>query len=869
MKNHFSRLSEFLARGVGYVFPPRQAIAAFYPGLARGAVWALIATAILATLTFIGLVASNASFEIEDIFQLVVLAISMTWADSPNFLSSQYAGELDSVLFELSVRPTLLVVLLAWIGYTAGKRFANSEAASPVSARLFAVGLGLGFAAGVVALTYAASSSPISGSLLGMANLPADLRFAWPDFLDVATAFLVVALPTWFGAWRQYSRALVGQFGPQKWLTAMISNFTVYYAATVTLLVIGVLIFQWIEPDFKPAVAAADPVELTKEMILGIAIVVLVILLYLPTILIAFGSLVAGYAWAPSFDGQTGQLLSSSLEFIQNSVGSFGVSLGKDLLFSLWNTNLIAWPAFVVSILVVAFLAAVAGSNATIATGYRVIGDQTGFKVLAKFTLLAFAVQSLTNFKFAYEYDSVSSAAGSDPEVVRPWLVFGISNASLVLISIVIFSAASLAGRFQPELFSGSMPRLARVSIPRVTTGDRSTAQQVLGLFVSAVVVISFLIPIGVASTERVLASVNTPARNGEALGEAVSVGDIAALREVFNSAKIKDLKWLPTESMQVALPGSDSQLEITMTNDLDKPWEVGNTDVNLKLSWLDGDKKIVYRFGLDSEVKQHLDQIDYVVFENETAPVSLYLKVGSALKQAKMVDISVNGQVVKEGEYSTLPGTYLLETKGFKLVAPESVSVNTTKPSIEVTLGEKLSLPSGAAEKLQVAIEKESGTCETLTEGGNSACFSRAAIASAGKLSSGDQVAKYFEVAETNYRLDSAECAAEGKDTLLSASTMTRKVDCTYTVTFNRVFYDFTTRKVPTYRTDFYYYLCGWNICVGSRQVKTGERDEKVRGEELGRGSYTSKVIISVIATGKLDDKNVFSVSNTRSEAK
>lgn len=869
MKNHFNRLSEFLARGVGYVFPPRQAIAAFYPGLARGAVWALVATALLATVTFIGFVASEASFEIEDIFQLVVLAVSMTWADSPNFLSSQSTAGLDSVLFELSVRPTLLVVLLSWLGYLAGKRFANSEAASPVSSRLFAVGMGVGFAAGFVALTYAASTSPLSGSLLGMAGLPADLRFAMPDVSDVATAFLIVALPTWFGAWKQYSKTLVGQFGPQRWLAALISNFTVYYAATVTLLVLGVTVFQLIEPDFQPAVAAADPVELTKEMIIGIVLVVLVILLYLPTILIAFGSLVAGYSWSPSYDGQTGQLLSGSLDFISNALAPFGIYLGNDFLFSLWNTNIIAWPAFVVSIVVVGFLAAVAGSNATVATGYRVLGDQTGFRVLAKFTLIAFAIQSLTNFKFAYEYNSAVAAAGSEPEVVRQWLVFGISNASLVLVSIVIFSAASLAGRFQPELFSGSLPRLAKVSIPRVTAGEKNTAQRVLGFFVSAVVVISFLIPIGVASTERVLASVNTPAKNGEALAEAVSAGDIAALRGIFNSAEIEDLKWLPTESMQVALPDSESKLEISMTNDLGKAWEVGNTDANLKLTWLDGDKKIAYSFGLDSAVKQYFSQIDYVVFENATAPVSLYLKVGSALKQAKMIDISVNGQVVKEGEYSALPGTYLLETKGFKLVAPESVNLNTSKASIEVTLGEKLALPSGAAEKLQAAIEKESSTCETLTAGGNSDCFSRAVIASEGKLSSGNEVAKYFEVVESKYRLDSAECASEGKDTLLSATTMTRAVDCTYTVTFNRVFFDFTTRKVPTYRTDYYYYFCGWYICTGSRQIKTGERDEKVRGEELGRGTYSSKVTVSVVATGKLDDKNVFSVSNTRVEGK
>jgi hypothetical protein len=305
------------------------------------------------------------------------------------------------------------------------------------------------------------------------------------------------------------------------------------------------------------------------------------------------------------------------------------------------------------------------------------------------------------------------------------------------------------------------------------------------------------------------------------------------------------------------------------MTNDLDKPWEVGNTDANLKLTWLQGEDKVVYSFSLKSEIKQHLGQIDYVVYENETAPVSLYLKVGTALKQAKMTDISVNGEVVKEGQYSALPGTYLLETKGFKLVAPETVTLNTTKSAVEVTLGEKLALPAGASEKLQASVEKESASCEKLTERGNSECFTRAAIASAGKLTSGDELAQYFEVAESKYRLDSAECQAEGKDTLLNATTMTRKVDCTYTVTFNRVFYDYTIKKVPTFRTEYYLYWCGWNICSGTRQIRSGERDEKVRGDELGRGTYTSKVTVSVAATGRLDDKNVFSVTNTRVETK
>lgn len=868
MKNHFDRLSDFLARGVGYVFPPRQAVAAFYPGIVRGAIWALIATAIFATISFIGFVATGAAFGIEAMFQLVVLAISLTWADSPNFLSQTGSG-LDSALFELSIRPTLLVVLIAWLAYLAGKRFANSEGASPVSSRLFAVGMGAGFAAALMALTYAASSAPISSDVLGFANLAADIRFALPDLADLTTAFLVVALPTWFGAWRQYAKTAAGQFGAQKWLAALISNFTVYYAVTVTLLVVGLTVFQLIEPDFKPAVAPADPVKLTQEMIVGIAIVILVILLFLPTLLVAFGSLIAGYSWGPSYDGQTGQLVSSSLDFVSNSLGSFGINVGNDWLLSLWSTNLIAWPAFAVSIIVVGFLAAVAGSNATVATGYRVNADFTGLKVLVKFTLIAFAIQSLTNFKFASEFNAATTASGEEPEAVRQWFVFGISNASLILVSLVIFSAATLAGRFQAELFSGAMPRLAKISMPRVATGEQTTPQRLVGVFVTTIVVASFVIPIGVATTERVLASVDSPARKGEALASAMADADVAALRDVFNSSKAKDLKWLPTQSMQVALPSADAKLEIEMTNDLGKPWEVGNTDANLKLTWTEGEDKVVYSFSLKSDIKQHLGQIDYVVYENEAAPVSLYLKVGAALKQAKMMDISVNGESVKEGQYSALPGTYLLETKGFKLVAPETLTVNTSKPTVEVTLGEKLALPAGASEKLKSAIEKESATCEKLTPKGNSDCFSRTTIAATGKLTSGDEVAQYFDVAESKYRLEGAECAAEGKDVLQTATLMTRTVECTYTVTFDRVFYDYTIRKVPTFRTEFYLYWCGWNICSGTRQVRSGQRDEKVRGEELGRGTYTSKVTVNVVATGRLDDKNVFSVTNTRAQAK
>lgn len=868
MKNHFNRLSDLLARGVGYVFPPRQAVANFFPGLIRGSIWALVATAILSSLIFIGFVASESAFGIEEVFQLVVLAVTMSWADSPNFLVSQSTQGLESVLFEISARPTLLVVLISFIAFLAGSRFAKSEGASPVAARLYSVGLGAGFAASLLGLALAASATPFSTRLATVLNIGSDVRIALPDALDLTTAFLIIALPTWFGAWRHYSKELSTSHNPQKWLTSMVVNFTIYYAIAVTFLVVGFSIFQWIEPDFQLAIPDAEPMELTKEMILGIAIALLVILLFLPTLLVAFASLVAGYSWGPSFDGQTGEFVSNGLSMITNSLSGFGIAVDSNWLLSVWNANLIGWPAFAASIVVVGFLAAVAGANATATTGYRVIGDLTGLKLLIKFTLIAFAIQALTSFKYASEFTTISANADQESETVRQWLVFGISNASLILISIVIFSAASLAGRFQQELFTGAMPRFAKLARPRVEVGQRDFVQRLLGALVSVTVLASFLIPIGVAGAERVIANLDTPAKNGESLASLVQGGDIAALKKAFNSAKVADLNWLPTSSLEVALPGDAAELTVVTTNDLNKPWQVGNTDANVKLTWTEGDKKVVYSFSLASEVKQHLSQIDYVVFSNESAPVSLILKVGEALKIAKMTDISVNGEVVKQGQYSALPGSYVLETKGYKLVAAETVSVNTNNSSeMTYTLGEKLSLPAGAADTLKKAVEKESETCAKIDEKGKSECFSRATVIGAGKVVSGDEAANYFEATSSKFKLESAKCEDGGKDTLITATSMNRKTECTYTVSFEQVFYDYKIRKVPTYRTEYYYYLCGWFICTGSQQIKTGERDEKVRGDELGRVSYNSAVKVNVIVSGKLDENDKFQVTNSRTE--
>lgn len=868
MKNHFNRLSDLLARGVGYVFPPRQAVTSFFPGVVRGSIWVLVATAVIAFLTFLGFLFSQLTFGIEEVFQVVVLAVTLSWADSPNFLVSQSSLGLEDLLFEISARPTLLVLLIAVIGYLAGRRFARSEGSSPVAARLYSVGLGVGFSASLFALALAASAAPFSSRLVNLLGISSDVRIALPDAVDLVTAFLVVALPTWFGAWRIYSKELSSQHNPQKWLISMVSNFTVYYLLVLALLIVGFSIFQWIEPDFQPAIPEAAPVELTKDSLVAIGLVLLVILLFLPTLLVAFASIVAGYSWSPSFDGQTGELVSSGLSMITNTLSGFGLSVDNDFLLSIWNANLLAWPAFAASVVVVAFLAAVAGANATASTNYRVMGDLAGLKLMAKFTLLALSIQSLTSFKYATEYTSSNVPAGQDPEVIRQWLVFGISNASLILISIVIFSAASLAGRFQQELFTGALPRIAKLSRPSISVGERGLPQRLLGTFVSTAIVASFLFPIGIAGTERTIASLDTPGKNGEALAKLVQDADIASLKEAFNSAKVADLKWLPTASMEVALPTDAAELTVTTTNDLEKPWQVGNTDANVELTWTEGDKKVVYGFSLDSAVKQHLSQIDYVVFTNEAAPVRLILKIGDALKSAKMTDISVNGEVVKSGEYAALPGSYLLETKGYKLVAGETVSVNTNNASeMSFTLGEKLALPAGAADTLKKAVEKESATCEALDEKGKSECFSRATVIGAGKLSSGDEVSSYFEAASSKFKLESSKCEDGGKDTLVSATAMNRQAECTYTITFEQVFYDFKIKKVPTYRTEFYYYLCGWFICTGSRQIKTGERDEKVRGDELGRATYTSAVKINVIVSAKLEENDEFKVTNARTK--
>lgn len=867
MKNHFNRLSDLLARGVGYVFPPRQALPSFFPGVVRGSVWVLIATAVVSSLTFLGFLLSQLTFGIEEVFQVVVLAVTLSWADSPNFLVSQTSLGLEDLLFEIAARPTLLVVLIAFIGYLAGRRFARSEGASPVAARLYSVGLGVGFSGSLFALALAASAAPFSSRLVNLLGVSSDVRISLPDTADLVTAFLIVALPTWFGAWRIYSKELSSQYNPQKWLISMVSNFAMYYLIVITLLIVGFSVFQWIEPDFKPAVPESAPVELTKEAIIAIGLALLVILLFLPTILVAFASIVAGYSWSASYDGQTGELVSSGMSLVSNTLSGLGVSLDNNFLLSIWNANLIAWPAFAASVVVIGFIAAVAGANATSATGYKVVGDLAGLKLIAKFTLLAFAIQSLTNFKYATEYSS-TAASGQDPEVVRQWLVFGISNASLILVSIVIFSAASLAGRFQQELFTGSLPRIAKLSRPSITVGERNIAQRLLGALVTVAVAASLFIPIGIAGTERAIASIDTPAKNGETLASKVQGGDIAALKKAFNSAKDESLNWLPTSSMEVALPGEAAELTIVTTNDLKKPWQVGNTDANVKLTWTEGDKKIVYGFSLKSEVKQHLSQIDYVVFANETAPVSLVLKVGGALKSAKLTDISVNGENVKAGEYAALPGSYLLETKGYKLVAAESVEVNTNNAKeMSFTLGEKLALPDGASDVLKKAVEKEAATCSTLDDKGNSECFSRATIVGGGKVSGGEEVSSYFEAASTKLKLESTKCEDGGKDTLVTATSMTRSTECTYTATFEKIFYDFKIKKVPTYRTDYYYYFCGWFICTGSRQVKTGERDEKVRGEELGRAAYTSEVKINVIVSAKLEDNNEFKVTNARTE--
>jgi hypothetical protein len=272
-------------------------------------------------------------------------------------------------------------------------------------------------------------------------------------------------------------------------------------------------------------------------------------------------------------------------------------------------------------------------------------------------------------------------------------------------------------------------------------------------------------------------------------------------------------------------------------------------------------------------------------VFAPQLKPVILSISKSSSLSSGTEIKVKVNGVSMNPGNYRAIPGTYFVESPGYKLVADTKLKITTDGDSASVVVGQQINYPAGAKETIASVVDQQARECLKVSGKGASSCFGVSQVRSAAEAVSGTVPDNSGDYDESAFAGKDSKCVAgTRKDSLVSATKINSTTSCANTVSFSRTYYatakKTVSRCVPAHiafdgsvvqrnaanhrwENDLYWYEdadVSYDSCHSRETVQVD-----TRGAKLATIGFSSKVSFNIQTSGVLDGSNNFKVSVTK----
>jgi hypothetical protein len=356
----------------------------------------------------------------------------------------------------------------------------------------------------------------------------------------------------------------------------------------------------------------------------------------------------------------------------------------------------------------------------------------------------------------------------------------------------------------------------------------------------STIVIGSIVAALGIVSTERVVAMVDSPESRAKTLVSSLSSESIEEFKKQYTKTG-NGSTWFEDAILIAGLPASEIKPSFSTSNLNNRDWAVGDLDAVTIATWVSeagtASAKISFTHKLQKDFV-----IDRAIFSPKLEPSRLTLSFEPTLETMipkKDREILVNRIKAPEGEHMMLPGTYKVDFDGDQLIAPFQTTVFSSAevPNQEVEVPPAIKFPGDSEERLRNRALAQSDACLS-DSGWDLACLGlTASKVGSGAKTTGDSPERFYDFVDRGISVTSLECdSTEFK--LLRADRLRVTAGCNVDVAFTREY--FRSANVRRCSLSFF------GFCFRYTNLK-------FRGSSIGEFAYTNRVETSSSLTAVL----------------
>jgi len=490
-----------------------------------------------------------------------------------------------------------------------------------------------------------------------------------------------------------------------------------------------------------------------------------------------------------------------------------------------------------------------------------------------------------TNFRGMLKVAAVTTSVVALAVVIGPSIAFSAqgawSSTALVLGSdrelyLSLLSALVLGLVLSASIIAGSRPAVWKFlvqALPRTIFGTRAFKQledkntsglpKLAGLATLALIALVALAPVAIASTERVLAAQATPEKVASQLADNLERGDLTELVEELSSFSGSSLPWLPMSVIESARPSPGASRSISVVNSNGTRWALGETDAVATVKWSDSDGGPSWDLPMEGSLKRTWRYLRTLEYTPRPEPVVLKLSNEDVDgEDVTLPSIRVNGEIVDEGVYLSVPGTYGFSREGIGFLAAHSSVASSEAAELVVSIAAELKVPEGADSLIVQAIDEVQDSCGGL---GSSRCIEYDEISRYMQVQSGQVPANYYTSSESGYSRGDVRCS-EGANELEGVYGIVHVAECFQIVTAEDVYYDSREIAEPVYsvRCSWYSYSWFWGwYCADYESYQSGTNYRTVVGSPIATVRYEAQVPFRVHLKAALEEDGTFVVES------
>jgi hypothetical protein len=431
-------------------------------------------------------------------------------------------------------------------------------------------------------------------------------------------------------------------------------------------------------------------------------------------------------------------------------------------------------------------------------TGYvpKKLSHLIGFFVIAFSLFVAGSMITATSVGWSNDGQtartSTSGAVILDQGTVGVGVTFGL----LVFVTMIMTAAGFGATKHFRDFLSESFPRLISVlsKTQRIDQSDRRLSARLFGLETVVVLVLIVALPATLFSLERIWATVDTPSAVGQSFGSSIQQMSVADTKTQLGGDI--NYPWISDKVLEAAKPQPDWTLNTVAENLSGDPWQVGQLDAALTLSWTSKNGVVVFPVATESSVNTFFSLMKHPTFTLQKTPLALSLSAAEFYPTESLGKTTINGEVVPAGAYRAFPGVYHVVAEGYKLIAATDEWRATAGSDLNISVGSKMALPANTDEAFGKAADTKAAPCVTVDVSGMSSCFSADAIVSGAVVKQGTKPTTFFDAVNSEFTGTGTKCSPQGTTWLLSADRVARTVSCTTSVEFLTSY----TKKIYAY---------------------------------------------------------------------